>query len=52
LVQAQFDAEPPANLPTRLTLRDLNQLELLEAAIETCANLEEWLALLPNDSEE
>lgn len=46
-VRLRFGAEPPADLSTRLAVCDLAQLEKLEASVETCESLDEWLALLP-----
>jgi Uma2 family endonuclease len=50
LVRAYFGVEPPADLPERLASCDLDQLEALEAALETCDSLDEWLTTLPDTS--
>lgn len=48
LARAHFGAELPADAPARLAECDLTQLQALQAATETCASLEAWLALLPD----
>ncbi len=47
LVRVRFGVQPPVDLPQRLQRRNLTQLEQLQNAVETCATIEQWLALLP-----
>jgi Uma2 family endonuclease len=51
LVRLRFGAEPPADLSERLKLCDWAQLQALQASVETCNSLDEWLARLPTPSE-
>lgn len=49
-VRLRSGSEPPADLSVHLASCDLAQLEVLEAAVETCDSLYAWLALLPATS--
>jgi hypothetical protein len=50
LVRVRFGSAPPADLPARLASCSLAQLHRLQAAVETCASLDEWLRLLTADT--
>lgn len=46
LLRARYGATLPADLPERLASCDLRQLQALQTATETCATVQDWLALL------
>lgn len=50
LIRAHFSAEPPADLASRLTQCDLNQLQTLQAAVTESESLDAWLALVSSPS--